>query len=391
MKRLSIILILLGGLISMPTLSAKKHKKIRPAVRIEMNVPADLQAKMTPNLQSPILKIEGPKRLERLTDEVIAELATDHEKPRVNRVRTIQYDPLESIIVFITTGRTRRRFHSRPDCNGLANANGVTTTSLRDAYREGRTLCQRCEQRDGNPYPANDGPVIRTVNRRAMEMARTSRNVKNQLIAHTGFTLSYNEEWRISNWVAYQMDGQRLITTVPKSNNFVPDPAVNGMTAENSDYRGIQPYSRGHMAPSADMRWSSESELECNYLSNIVPQEARLNSGLWNRIEQYVRNNVTNWGTVYICTGPIVEPGYTTVGANNVVVPQKLFKVLLRKNKDQWAAIGFVVNNEACSGNMFNYAVPVDSVEALTGHDFFYNLPDNIENVIESSYNRNEW
>lgn len=386
MKRLLIILIFLGGLISMSTLSAKKHKKIRSTVRIEMNVPADLQAKMTPDLQFPALNIAGPKCLECLSDEAIARLVV--EVPKVSRVRR---DPLESIIVFVSTGRTRRRFHSRPDCSGLASAKGVTTISLRDAYREGRTLCQICERRDGNPYPKNDGPVKRQVDHRAKEMTKTSNAVTEQLIAHTGFTVSYNEDWLISNWVAYKMNAQRLETNVERHDNYIPDPAVKGHSAENSDYKGIQPYSRGHLVPSRDMRWSVESEQECSYLSNIAPQDADLNSGLWNRIEEYVRNNVKNWGTVYICTGPIVEPGYTTVGANHVVVPQKFFKVLLRHNRDHWAAIGFVVNNEACSGNMFNYAVSVDDVEALTGHDFFYNLPDSVESVIEANYNRKDW
>ena len=386
MKRLLIILIFLGGLISMPTLSAKKHKKIQSTVRIEMNVPADLQAKMTPDLQFPALNIEGPIRLECLSDEAIARLV--EEVPKVSRVRQ---DPLESIIVFVTTGRTRRRFHSSPECSGLTNAKGKTTISLKDAYREGGTLCQICEKRDGNPYPKNEGPVKRQVDRRAKEMAKTSKAVTVQLIAHTGYTVSYNEDWLISNWVAYKMNAQRLETTVERHDNYIPDPAVNGHSAENSDYRGILPYSRGHLAPSRDMRWSVESEQECSYLSNIAPQDADLNSGLWNRIEEYVRNNVKNWGTVYICSGPIVEPGYTTVGANHVVVPQKFFKVLLRHNKNHWAAIGFIVNNEACGGNMFNYAVSVDDVEALTGHDLFYNLPDSIESVIEADYNRKDW
>lgn len=351
-----------------------------------MNVPENLAAKLTPELQLPILKIEGPKRLECLSDESIARLV--EEVPKVSRVYR---DPLESIIIFVTTGRTKRRFHSRPDCSGLAKAKGVTTLSLREAFREGRTLCQICEKRDGNPYPKNDGPVKRQVDHSAKEMAKTSKAVTEQLIAHTGFTVSYNEDWLISNWVAYKMNAQRLETIVERHDNYIPDPAVKGHSADNSDYRGIQPYSRGHLVPSRDMRWSLESEQECSYLSNIAPQDADLNSGLWNRIEEYVRNNVKTWGTVYICTGPIVEPGYTTVGANHVVVPQKFFKVLLRHNKNHWAAIGFVVNNEACSGNMFNYAVPVDSVEALTGHDFFYNLPDNIEREVEEKYNRKDW
>lgn len=40
---------------------------------------------------------------------------------------------------------------------------------------------------------------------------------------------------------------------------------------------------------------------------------------------------------------------------------------------------------------MFQYAVSVDEVEKRTGHDFFYNLPDNIERTIEAKYNKKDW
>jgi endonuclease G len=57
----------------------------------------------------------------------------------------------------------------------------------------------------------------------------------------------------------------------------------------------------------------------------------------------------------------------------------------------RWQAIGFVFPNEACKGSMFNYACSVDDVEKLTGHDFFYNLPDEIENAVEASWRMKDW
>lgn len=391
MKRLIIILLFLFGILSISSISAKKKPKIRPIVKITMNTPLDLLKIGIASQDSNFVKLPAISSLSSLSPTNLPrwESVYEESKPRVHEVKI--RDPRESIIVYVTTGQTKRRFHSSAECSGLANAKGITTISLSEAYKEGRTLCQRCEKRDGNPYPRNEGPVKRQVDRRAKEMARTSKDVTEQLIAHTGYTVSYNQDWLISNWAAYKMNAQRLIKKVDRHDNYIPDPAVYGRSADNSDFRGIQPYSRGHLVPSADMRWSVDSELECSYLSNIIPQNASMNSGIWNRIEEYIRNNVTNWGTVYICTGPIVEPGYQTVGASGVVVPQKFFKVLLRHNKDHWAAIGFIIDNEECGGNMFNYAVSVDEVEELTGHNFFYNLPDKIENEVEANYNRKDW
>jgi len=33
----------------------------------------------------------------------------------------------------------------------------------------------------------------------------------------------------------------------------------------------------------------------------------------------------------------------------------------------------------------------IDALEQETGIDFFHNLPDNIENTVEATYNVNDW
>lgn len=61
------------------------------------------------------------------------------------------------------------------------------------------------------------------------------------------------------------------------------------------------------------------------------------------------------------------------------------------QRKGKWQAIGFVFPNENCKGSMFEYALTVNEVEKLTGHDFFSGLPDDIENAIESSWKMKDW
>ena len=61
------------------------------------------------------------------------------------------------------------------------------------------------------------------------------------------------------------------------------------------------------------------------------------------------------------------------------------------KRKDKWQAIGFIMPNSHIKGSMLDYAVSVNEVEKITGHDFFYNLPDEIESAIESSCIIRDW
>ena len=51
-----------------------------------------------------------------------------------------------------------------------------------------------------------------------IELSKTEK--KEQIIYHTGFTLSYNETHEQASWVAYELTANELIKKVNRSNNF---------------------------------------------------------------------------------------------------------------------------------------------------------------------------
>ena len=53
--------------------------------------------------------------------------------------------------------------------------------------------------------------------------------------------------------------------------------------------------------------------------------------------------------------------------------------------------IAFLVPNEKSEKPLQTYVVTVDSLESLTGIDFFQELPDSIENQLESSKDVSPW
>ena len=60
--------------------------------------------------------------------------------------------------------------------------------------------------------------------------------------------------------------------------------------------------------------------------------------------------------------------------------------------KGQYKAIGFWFEHKSYSNNNYaSYALSIDELEEKTGIDFFHNLPDNIENEVERSYNKSDW
>ena len=221
-------------------------------------------------------------------------------------------------------------------------------------------------------------------------MFTQERTHYSQQISHKAYTVDYNEEWRLANWVAYSLDSTQTKGPVERYTKFDPDPQVKGATAQWWDYKNTS-YDRGHLVPAGDMKWDATAMRECFYLSNICPQDHTLNEGDWNYLENRVRGWANFHGKVYVTCGPIVSNHPETIGENCIAVPDSFFKVVLCNMRGTWKAVGFVYANNGTHHNLNYYTRTVDDIERLTGIDFFYQLPDDIENQIEKEIDWEAW
>lgn len=204
-----------------------------------------------------------------------------------------------------------------------------------------------------------------------------------EIVTHGGFTLEYNEEHEQAVWVAYLLTSEKAKRGVERSNSFKPDPKVSTQTANDEDYAGSG-YDRGHLAPAADMSWSTTAMKESFYYSNMSPQVPGFNRGIWKKLEEQVRIWAETYDTLFVVTGPILESGLPTIGSNKVSVPKAYYKALLRYNSKYTLALGFILPNSNSSEPLQNFAVSIDSLEKITNIDFFHLLPDPIEVEMES-------
>ena len=92
------------------------------------------------------------------------------------------------------------------------------------------------------------------------------------LIVREGYALLHDNERQIPLWVAYRLDPKDLMRDVKRTDDFREDPMLRGDRAEPDDYRGSG-YSRGHMAPAADMKKSTHVMSESFYLSSLHRRE----------------------------------------------------------------------------------------------------------------------
>lgn len=214
--------------------------------------------------------------------------------------------------------------------------------------------------------------------------------ISEQVIQKTSYIVSYNKDTKIPNWVAWHLTAEHTDGPVRRMSNFYEEESVARPRATLEDYRGSG-WSRGHMCPAGDNKWSETAMYESFSLVNVCPQNANLNSGLWNSIEIDCRRWARQYGDIYIVCGPVfLNHEHETIGANNVFVPEAFFKVVLCLNGTP-KALGFICRNADGNRKRDLYYNSIDQVERITGYDFFPALPDELEDCIESVVDINLW
>ena len=215
-------------------------------------------------------------------------------------------------------------------------------------------------------------------------------NVSEQIIQRNTYIVSYNQETKIPNWVAWHLMSEHTDGPWPRLKNFYEDEEAPLPRATLDDYRHSG-WTRGHMCPAGDNKWDSLAMYETFALTNICPQNEKLNNGLWNSIENDCRKWARKYGDIFIVCGPVfLQRVHETIGENRVFVPEAFFKVVLCLNGTP-KGFGFIVRNTEGNRKKDLYYNSIDDIERITGIDFFPALPDSIEDEVESQCNINDW
>lgn len=215
---------------------------------------------------------------------------------------------------------------------------------------------------------------------------------------HTGEKgMNYAIEWdtdkKAQRWSCYKMYqniAQQYNKRYTDSKNQYPlDDIIPQQFQFDKDPYWRTGYDHGHICPSGDRRASKEADKQTFFLSNMQPQLHGFNDGVWKHMEQQLRNwtNINFCDTLYICKGGTIdnENQIKTKLHGFLIVPQYFFMAVLCKNKYGYKAMGFwVEHSDNKDKDLTKYMVSIKDLERLTGIDFFCNLPDNIEQRVET-------
>ena len=225
-----------------------------------------------------------------------------------------------------------------------------------------------------------------------------------QVVKHAALTLGYSEKHEQAAWVQHIVIPEVEFANVSRTNDFRIDSLVTTGSSQEEDYflkkiaaDGTMEYDgfgydRGHLAPSADFRWSQKALSESYFYSNMSPQKPEFNRERWAELESWIRTYVIDFNEfVYVVTGPVLKDGLKQQGGNQVSIPEQFYKIVLDLDGDEKKAIAFLMPNDHCAYPVSGYVTSVDEIEKLTGLDFFSSLDDAEENRMEAMSTMEGW
>lgn len=263
----------------------------------------------------------------------------------------------------------------------------------------------KSEENSEKSAAVNTGIVQLTENLQVPECGLKTHSADHELREFKYYSLCYRESYEQAEWSAECIKSSMLQKNATRSNDFRPDEKISTGSATLADYKSSG-YDRGHLVPAADMSFDADAMSETFYMSNMSPQAPQFNRGIWVNLETQVRLWAQKFGKIYVVSGPVLNKSaeeFPSIGKNQVSVPEFYYKVILApvfkdeedkntpEDSESAMAIGFIIPNQKCEKEFWDYAVPIDEVENITNIDFFPQLEDSLENQIESVFQLESW
>lgn len=228
------------------------------------------------------------------------------------------------------------------------------------------------------------------------------------------YTVCFSAENHCPLWVSAPRHACYEVKNTDRTDAYGRDPKIpsNIQCSSKSTGGGCN---KGHMLGSAERLVTREVNKQVFYYTNIAPQYSgsfNTGGGAWNNLEAFVDAQVCA-DTTYIVVGTYFKP-FTDAygqscspakisfgGRNDVTRPSMFYYLILRTKSgstrksvrdcraDELKCAAFVLRHNMEKGHkpQAKDMMKVSDLEALTGFQFFANVP----NAPKSSYNPSDW
>jgi len=142
-------------------------------------------------------------------------------------------------------------------------------------------------------------------------------------------------------------------------------------------------------------RYGKQAQKEAFLMSNISPQKALLNQKPWQRLEEIVANDFSEWHDgFWVITGPIFDKSPQALKRTKIAIPKAFYKILIKPsdNPSSIIALAFIFQQNAKSNaSLMSFVTSIDEVEKQSGIDFFSELEDPVEDILEAKKTPQLW
>ena len=211
------------------------------------------------------------------------------------------------------------------------------------------------------------------------------------------YSMCYDPDVKAALWIAYPLHDCYTRKAVDRTDAWGYDPLIPAKYQVNMEKGMSNGYDRGHQVASADRLASYDMNAQTFYYNNMTAQVGAMNQGIWNDLENKIRNEYICRDTLYVVTGCVMttENDTQVKWVNNrnggqVAVPKAYFKVLLRTksgntgkavDNSNATTIGLWVENRSYGDEPSRASIvkSVDEIERLTGFTFFPQISDEVK------------
>lgn len=229
-----------------------------------------------------------------------------------------------------------------------------------------------------------------------LELPRLAGGNSNYFVTHrasgrVNYSFEYDVTKLHSRWVAFSFDAVTAQDNVRRSDAWSWDPKIPA-AYDTSDFFRRSGYSRGHLVASEDRTFSQAANEETFYYTNMSPQLQTHNAGIWHRLE----HRVQEWGRdrdfcdcLYVVKGGTIRDDQIEEKRlkGKMVIPRYYWMALLMKKGKKYEGIAFLTEHRSYSKGerIDELTLSIRELEQFTGLDFFYHLPDDVEQAVETA------
>ncbi len=208
-----------------------------------------------------------------------------------------------------------------------------------------------------------------------------------------GYAFGFNPRRRLADWVIYRLAANRKNPPRPRDGEqWYLDPEIPAAFQAGLDAYSGNEWDRGNLVRRTDATWSEEAYREIWLYSVTAPQHQDLNRGLWSILERATTEAIESGEAteLFVIAGPVYGPNTIKNYRNVVDIPDGFFRIAYDPVTD--AAAAWVVPNgpidagrTPVADRLREFLVSINHVEELTGLDFLNELPDTVEEQLESA------